>query len=69
MMNGVSRDMEDREHDWLAHQLAEERQAKRRMSAMFGLKLEHEENCAAEANRRFHQNNCDAGGIDTGLGK
>ncbi|MBR5360949.1 MAG: hypothetical protein IK123_08690 [Lachnospiraceae bacterium] len=61
----VNRLMDDREHDWLARQLADERVAKRRMSAMFELKAEHEANCDAHANKLQHIANCDADGIDT----
>ncbi len=61
----VNRLMDDREHDWLAGQLREERAAKRRMSDMFDLKMEHTRNCEAEMLRDFHSSNCDAEGIDT----
>ena len=61
----VSRLMDDREHDWLAGQLREEKAAKRRMSAMFELKAEHAADCDAETLKRFHASNCDAEGVDT----
>ena len=50
------RRLEDRENDWLARQLREEKASEKRFSAMFGLKLEH-------AMR------CDADGVDNGEGK
>lgn len=50
------RRLEDRENDWLARQLREEKASEKRFSAMFGLKLEH-------ALR------CDADGIDKAEGK
>ncbi len=61
----VSKLMDDREHDWLAGQLRDERVAKKRMSDMFDLKVEHSHNCEAEMLRSFHAANCDAEGIDT----
>ncbi|MCR5398839.1 MAG: hypothetical protein K6E68_04810 [Lachnospiraceae bacterium] len=61
----VNRLMDDREHDWLAGQLRDERAAKRRMSDMFDLKMEHTRSCEAEMLRDFHSSNCDAEGIDT----
>lgn len=50
------RRLEDRENDWLARQLREEKASEKRFSAMFGLKLEHAMRCDAE-------------GIDNGEGK
>ncbi len=61
----VNRLMDDREHDWLARQLRDERVAKYKMSEMFELKREHAANCDAEMLKRFHAENCDADGIDT----
>ncbi len=61
----VNRLMDDREHDWLARQLRDERVAKYKMSEMFDLKREHAANCDAEMLKRFHAENCDADGIDT----
>ncbi len=57
--------MEDRKHDWLARQLAEERIAKKRMRDMFGFKEIHSDNCEARMIREEHQANCEAHGIDT----
>lgn len=51
---------EDRKHDWLARQMAEERTAKRRVSEMFQLKEEHKYNCEAEMLRQFHESHCEA---------
>ncbi len=51
---------EDRKHDWLARQMAEERAAKRRVSEMFQLKEEHKYNCEAEMLRQFHESHCEA---------
>ena len=59
------RAMEDREHDWLARQLAYEKSAKYRMSEMFDIRKAHADNCAAEKNRQLHERNCDVDGIDT----
>ena len=64
----VNRLMDDRDHDWLARQLRDERAAKRKMSEMFDLKREHANNCDAEALKRFHEANCDAEDIDTARG-
>ena len=50
------RRLEDRENDWLAQQLREEKASEKRFSAMFGLKLEH-------------VLRCDADGVDNGEGK
>ena len=61
----VNRLMDDREHDWLAGQLRDERIAKRKMSEMFDLKREHAASCDAEMLKRFHADNCDAEGVDT----
>ena len=57
---------DDREHDWLHRQLQEEHQAFKRTSAMFDLKHEHAASCDARRNAIYHQQNCDAHGIDTG---
>ena len=59
------RAMEDREHDWLARQLAYEKSAKYRMSELFDIRKAHFDNCAAEKNRQLHERNCDVDGIDT----
>ncbi len=56
----LAKTMEDREHDWLARQLAYERAAKGRMSDMFNLKNEHRANCDAGMLRDSHRANCDA---------
>lgn len=56
--------MEDRQHDWLARQLAEERVAYRRMSDMFELKRSHEASCDARSIQMEHEEHCDADGID-----
>ena len=57
--------MEDRRHDWLARQLAEEQIAKKKMRDMFGFKDVHPEHCDARAIRNEHTANCDAHGVDT----
>ena len=59
----INRLMDDRDHDWLAGQLAEERAAKRRMSAMFELKQEHAANCDSDDLKRFHEAHCDANDV------
>ena len=50
----------DDKNDWLSQQYAEEKRSERLMSAMFGLKMEHAQNCAAEKIREEHEANCDA---------
>ena len=60
----VTKMMEDREHDWLARQLAEERRALKRMSEMFDIKISRSKSWDAEALRRFHAENCSAEGVD-----
>lgn len=60
---------DDRNNDWLAMQLREEARARIRVSDMFQMKLEHSNKCEAEFIRRFHESNCDANGIDTGIAK
>lgn len=65
-LSTLSRTMENRDSDWLAKQLADERVAKRRMSDMMDLRQSHMDNCDARDARFDHMNNCDAGGIDDG---
>ena len=60
------KDLEDRNNDWLARQLREEKVLERKMSAMYSLKKHHEENCDARSVRDSHRRNCDAEGIDRG---
>ncbi len=61
----VTKLMEDREHDWLARQLAEERKALRRMSEMFDIRLStRSKSWDAESLKRFHAENCSAEGVD-----
>lgn len=57
---------DDRDGDWLANQMREERRSLFRMSEMFGLKIQHASNCDAYALKSEHHRNCDATGIDTG---
>ena len=61
----VIHEWEDRDSDWLARQMADERVAKKRMSEMFQLKLEHRYNCDAEMLKQFHESHCEADEIDT----
>lgn len=65
-LSTLSRTMENRDSDWLAKQLADERVAKRRMSDMMDLRQSHMDSCDARDARFDHMNNCDAGGIDDG---
>ena len=65
-LSTLSRTMENRDSDWLAKQLADERVAKRWMSDMMDLRQSHMDNCDARDARFDHMNNCDAGGIDDG---
>lgn len=60
------RSLENRNNDWLARQLREEKQKERLYSEMYGLKRRHEENCPADRLRREHEKSCDADGVDTG---
>ncbi len=61
----VTKMMEDREHDWLAGQLAEEKKALRRMSEMFDIRISpRSKSWDAEALKRFHAQNCSAEGVD-----
>lgn len=60
---------DDRNNDWLAMQLREEAKARVRMSDMFQMKIQHSNKCDAEFIKRFHESNCDANGIDTGVSK
>ena len=66
---GSSTLRDDRNNDWLAMQLREEAKARVRMSDMFQMKTEHSNKCDAEFIKRFHESNCDADGIDTGISK
>lgn len=56
---------DDRNGDWLAKQLREERSSYYAMSAMFGLKTNHAANCDAYEIKREHYENCDADRVDT----
>ena len=47
------RKLEDRDNDWLAQQLAEERRSLIRISDMLDLKLSHEADCEAKTVRRY----------------
>lgn len=58
------KEWEDRRNDWLARQMDDERQAKKRMSEMFQLKMEHRYNCEAEMLKQFHESHCDADDVD-----
>lgn len=59
------RGWEDRRGDWLARQMEDERQAQRRVSEMFQLKMQHKYNCDAEMLKQFHESHCDANSVDT----
>lgn len=59
---------DDRNNDWLAKQLRDERVAYTRMSSMFELKMEHRSSCEAEMIKRFHEDNCHANEVDTAEG-
>lgn len=56
---------DDRNGDWLANQMREERRSLYRMSEMFGLKIQHESNCDAYALKKEHLKHCDADRIDS----
>ncbi|MCR5509265.1 MAG: hypothetical protein K6F34_11350 [Lachnospiraceae bacterium] len=60
---------DDINNDWLAMQRREEARAVARISDMFQLKLEHSAKCESEFIRRFHESNCDAEAIDSGIRK
>ena len=55
----LARQLEDRNNDWLAKELREERRKAAEISAMFALKQSHADNCDAYAIRQEHYNNCD----------
>ncbi len=65
----VNKLMDDREHDWLAMQLAEERAAKYRMCDMFDMKKSfasapiNATGGAASIAKAVHAANCDAAAI------
>lgn len=59
------RGWEDRNGDWLARQMDDERQAQRKVSEMFQLKMQHRNNCEAEMLKQFHESHCDADSVDT----
>ena len=56
----VNDSLENRDDDWLAKQLREERAAKTMVSDMFQLKQEHAAYCDADRVKREHYNDCDA---------
>lgn len=56
---------EDRQNDWLAHQMSQEKVDLRKMSDMFALKMQHRSSCEAELIKQFHEDHCDADGVDT----
>ena len=60
------KNLEDRNNDWLANQLKEEKALEGKLSAMYYLKKNHEANCDAKKIRDVHRRNCDAEGIDRG---
>lgn len=60
---------DDRNNDWLAKQMREERQALYRMGYMFGFKPGTSTIKAAAENRDFHSKNCSSEGVDTAKGK
>jgi len=62
-------EMEDRQNDWLAKELREEKRAQARINEMFQLKATNKRDCQAEMIRDFHRANCDAEGIDTAAGR
>lgn len=73
-MRGIDHDMrdtsrtflrDDRSNDWLAKQLSDERRAYREMRDMFDLRDEHRSSCEAEMIKRFHEQNCESGHVDT----
>ena len=61
--------MENRDSDWLAEELREERRALYRTNAMFGQQMEHKQICDARMLKEYHLDHCSAGGIDTGTMK
>lgn len=60
---------DDRTNDWLARQLRDEHTAFKKVSDMFGLKIEHSSHCDAQLLKNYHHLNCDAKGIDMAKGK
>ncbi len=65
--------VDDKNNDWLAKQLEEEKKIQGRLSEMFGLrynaKKDHEANCDAARIKKEHEKNCNADGIDTAKGR
>lgn len=61
--------LEDRNSDWLSQQKQEEKVSMFNMSEMFGLKINHMNNCDAEALRREHIKVHETHGIDSGTGQ
>lgn len=59
---------EDRNNDWMAKQLSEERRALSLSSAMFELKMEHHGSCDAQLLKDFHRFTCDANSVDMAQG-
>lgn len=59
--------MEDRNNDWLAHELQDERRSLSKINAMFEQQMEHRQHCDARMLKEYHLNNCDAQRIDTGV--
>lgn len=58
MNNSVRGDLrDDRNNDWLARQLREEKRSLGLMREMFDLKAEHANSCEAEMLKRFHEDN------------
>lgn len=55
--------MEDRDNDWLAKQLREERKALKSTSAMMDLKMSHMEHCEADEIKQSHARAHKAGRI------
>ena len=61
--------MENRNSDWLAEELRDEKRALYRINAMFGQQMEHKQICDARMLKEYHLEHCSAGGIDTGTMK
>lgn len=60
---------EDRDNDWLANQMREERAALYRLQDMFSFRMQGRNITDAELLKEFHVEHCDADRVDRAAGK
>lgn len=60
---------DDRNNDWLANQMREERNALFRLREMFGFQMQGKNLSDAELLKEFHMQHCDAERVDRASGK